>query len=162
MRKFFLMKSSPQDRMLLERLGASRFSAEGFMGADRRSVSEIVAEDAQTLERLGVSAEAVAARLRRVDQQARAALGVPIAVAPGIEARHCEAMGRVPSPFRGDGVFPKGETRIVWNDGRQLRVTALGIALIERHGFFQGCGAPYRIEPELAAALPTEGTPASL
>ena len=126
------------------------------MGADSRTVEEIVAEDAQTLERLSLSAATVAKRLRWADQKARAALGAPVALAPGIEARHYESMGRVPSPFRGDGVFPKGETRIVWDDGRQVRATALGIALIERHGFFQGRGAPYRIEPEQAATLPAE------
>ncbi len=126
------MKQSPQEKAQQERLNASRFSAEGFMGTDRRPVDEIVA----------------------ADRRAREAQGAPLELAPGIEARHYEAMGRMPSPFPGDGVFPKGETRIEWSDGRCARATALGIALIERHGFFQGRGSPYRIEPEQAAALP--------
>ncbi len=123
------------------------------MGTDRRPVDEIVAADRNTLERLGTAAAAVAGRLRAVDRRAREAQGAPIELAPGIEARHFEAMGRMPSPFPGDGVFPKGETRIEWNDGRSLRVTSLGIALIELHGFFQGMGSPYRIDPATAAEL---------
>ncbi len=148
------MKLSPQDQALQERLQASRFSGAGFMGSDNRPLEDILASDAATLRHLGVTASGLAERLRAVDARARAALGASVILAPGLTARHFEAMGRIPSPFRGEGVFPKGETRIEWADGRCLRVTPLGIALIERHGFFQGQGSPYRIHPEWAAAIP--------
>ena len=148
------MKQSPQDRAQRERLESSRFSADGFMGTDRRPVDRIVADDGAVLRRHGISAATIAHRLRAIDDMARAAQGAPVPVADDVTAIHYEAMGRIPSPFPGDGVFPKGETRITWHDGRCLRVTKLGIALIERRGFFQGRGSPYRIEPELAAALP--------
>ncbi len=151
------MKQSPEDLKLIERLASSRFSGSGFMGDDRRSLEETLAADRHALERLGVSAATLVRRLRAADRLAREACGAPVVLCPGMEARHYEAMGRVPSPFHGDGMFPKGETRISWKDGRQLRVSALGIALIERHGFFQGRGSPYRIEPELAAELPDAG-----
>ncbi len=148
------MKESPDERQERERLAPSRFSALGFLGDDRRGLDEIVADDRRALEALGLSAADIAARLRAADEAARAAFGAPVALASGIEACHSEAMGRIPSPFRGDGVFPKGETCVTWADGRRLRITALGIALIERHGFFQGVGSPFRIEPALAAQLP--------
>jgi hypothetical protein len=147
------MKHAPLDQSLRERLDASRFSAEGFLGNDAREIEEIVAQDRAELERLGVTEQAVVQALRAADDQARATLGAPVRLAPGLVARHHEAMGKTPSPFRGDGVFAKGETEVLWDDGRRLRLTALGLALIERHGFFQGRGSLYRIEPQDAAAL---------
>ncbi len=148
------MKQSPREIVQQQRLLQSRFSAAGFMGSDRRSYDQIIADDALTLRGLDCNADDLAQRLRGIDDRARVAMGAPVAVAAGIRARHYEAMGKIPSPFPGDGTFPKGETRIEWADGRCLRVTRLGLALIERHGFFQGQGSPYRIDPELAAALP--------
>ena len=41
--------------------------------------------------------------------------------------------------------------------GRAMMWTDLGIHLIQKHGFFQGKGSPYRLEPlELAAFLGLE------
>lgn len=148
------MKQSPQDRLQQERLLASRFSAAGFMGHDQRGLEQVIASDRTLLQKLAVDAASLARRLGSIDDRARSSLGMPVEIAPGITARHYEAMGRIPSPFPGDGVFPKGETRIEWSDGRCLRVTRLGLALIEKYGFFQGQGSPYRIDPELASVLP--------
>ena len=44
------MKETPQDKSLEERLGASKFSGEGFLGTDHRPVNEIIADDRRTLE----------------------------------------------------------------------------------------------------------------
>jgi len=63
-------------------------------------------------------------------------------------------MGRIPSPFQGDGVFEKGD--VVLTDsatGEQLVLTALGLSMIEKHRFFQGRGSRYRVEPARAARL---------
>ena len=147
------MKLSPRDKAQRERLLASRFSAAGFMGTDSRSLDEIIAGDQAVLQRHALCAATVAQRLRAIDDRARAMFGAPIQLPGGIKATHYEAMGRIPSPFPGDGMFPKGETRIEWPDGRCLRITRLGIALIERHAFFQGKGSPYRIEPDWVAQL---------
>jgi hypothetical protein len=65
-----------------------------------------------------------------------------------------EGMGRIPSPWPGDGVFPKGELELTDNrSGRSIRITPLSIHLIAAHGFYQGWGAPYRLEPADLAAM---------
>jgi len=62
-------------------------------------------------------------------------------------------MGRIPSPFIGDGVFEKGEAELQDESSAQkFYITRLGIHLIEKYGFFQGHGSRYRIEPELVLA----------
>nr|HPQ81909.1 hypothetical protein [bacterium] len=51
-----------------------------------------------------------------------------------------------PCPW-GDGSFPKGAVELTLADGSPLQFTALGIHLIAAHGFYQGHGSAYRLEP---------------
>ena len=148
------MQETPEDKSLEGRLGASKFSGEGFLGTDHRPVDEIVADDLRTLDRLGVPAGRLLAALRDVFDRAQAEFGGEIDVRPGVTAVAHESMGRIPSPFRGDGVFEKGDVVVAAPaTGEQLILTSLGLALIEKHSFFQGRGSRYRIDPARAAAL---------
>ncbi|NQT54365.1 hypothetical protein HQ576_20070, partial [bacterium] len=47
----------------------------------------------------------------------------------------------------------KGDVELTTPDGATLRFTALSIHLIRAHGFYQGRGAPYRLEPTQLAEL---------
>ena len=147
------MKETPEDKSLEDRLGASPFSGEGFLGTDPRTVDEIIADDLRTLDRLGLPKERLLAALRDVFDRARAELGGEIPVRPGVVAVAHESMGRIPSPFRGDGVFEKGDVVVAAASGEGFILTSLGLALIEKHGFFQGRGSRYRVDPARAAAL---------
>lgn len=147
------MKESPRDQALEQRLSASKFSGDGFLGTDRRPLTQIIAADQRTLEQLGVDKQTLLAALHDAFKKARAALGGEVDIRPGITARAHESMGRIPSPFRGDGVFEKGDVVITSADGEELVLTALGLALIERHDFYQGHGSRYRIDPVRAVNL---------
>lgn len=148
------MKLTPQESERLKRLLPSKFSAEGFLGDDPRPLEEIVAEDLRTLDALGVPLDALAVALRRALIKAREGLGAGVEVAPGAVAEYFESRGRIPSPFKGEGVFEKGEAVVTRTASEErFRLTDLGVHLIERHAFFQGRGAPYRVEPETAARV---------
>ena len=148
------MKETPEDKSLEERLGSSKFSGDGFLGTDHRPVDAIIADDLRTLERLGISREALLAALQNAFTQARAALGGDVELRPFVTAMAHESMGRIPSPFRGDGVFEKGDVVVINSlTGETLLLTSLGLSMIEKHGFFQGHGSRYRIDPERAATL---------
>ena len=147
------MKETPEDKSLENRLGASKFSGEGFLGTDHRPVDEIVAADLHALAQLGVSKDALLAALRDAFDKARAALGGEVEIRPGVTAVAHESMGRIPSPFRGDGVFEKGDVVLTAANDEQFILTALGLSMIEKHSFFQGRGSRYRIDPARAAAL---------
>lgn len=153
------MKESPQDKSLEQLLGASKFSGEGFLGTDHRPVNEIIADDLRTLDRRGISKDALVESLRSAYALGRAALGLEVKVQPGVTAVAHESMGYIPSPFRGDGVFEKGEVVIRTTNGTELILTDLGLALIEKHNFFQGRGARYRIDPARAATIFGLGKP---
>ena len=55
-----------------------------------------------------------------------------------------------PKPiYTGFGPF----SRKAASSGEGFILTSLGLALIEKHGFFQGRGSRYRIDPAQAVAL---------
>ena len=146
------MKQPPDDRG--KNFEASKFSADGFLGNDSRPVDEIIADDTRDLDRAGISRDDLAIALETAYLKARNALGAIIEVVPGVQGEFFESRGRVPCPFRGCGVFEKGEASLSISDSRTpVIVTSLGIHMIATHGFFQGRGSRFRIEPVEAARL---------
>ncbi|TVQ99982.1 MAG: hypothetical protein EA399_05885 [Desulfovibrionales bacterium] len=147
-------RRSPLEAEMYDHLGPSRFSAQGFLGEDTRDFEEILADDAQALQRLGVSKDRLLQALRDVYDQALQAGGDPVEIGNGVIAECLECRGRVPSPFPGEGTFPKHQVRVFREEGQQwFAITPLALHLIDRHDFFQGIGSPFRIDPTQAAAL---------
>ena len=147
------MKQSPQEQRLTRRMAPGALCREGFLGDDARPLGEIIDADRSTVEGLGVTHEQIAAKLASVLRQAAAALGRPVRVSDDLAAVWHEAMGKIPSPF-GDGVFAKGEVELAdARTGRTLCFTPLSVHLIARHGFYQGRGGRYRIEPADACRI---------
>ena len=148
------MKRSPGEQKVVESLGPSRFSATGFMGNDSREVEEVIASDALTLSRLGVDQDRVAMALENVYNLARANLGDPVHITPRFHAEYMPVRGRIPSPMPGEGTFEKSLVRVWSRDGRiEFFISPLSIHLIRKHGFFQGLGSVFRIDPLVAAEL---------
>ena len=124
------------------------------MGSDQRPIDEIISEDLRVLEQHHISKETIVDALDNVYNLAQKAFGVDVMIRDGVTAVFHESMGRIPSPFQGDGVFEKGE--VVVKDaetGHVMTITRLGIHLINKHSFFQGVGSPYRIDPERAISI---------
>jgi hypothetical protein len=146
------MKKAPDESRQLDRLGRSKLSAEGFLGRDRRQLEEIIADDSQICEKSGTTSAEIADGLDRVFSAAEALFGVPARISNSVSAVHVDAKGAVASPFPGEGRFNKGETIITnTNTNEQFRITRLSIHLIRAHGFFQGVGSTYRVEPDRIA-----------
>jgi hypothetical protein len=139
---------------------SSKFSGSGFLGSDPRPVDEIVADDTRDLEQAGISRHDLVAALEAAYKKSRDALGAIVEVAPGVQAEFFESRGRLPCPFRGCGVFEKGEAALSAADShKSFFITSLGIHLIAAHGFFQGKGSRFRIE--LVEAVKLLGVPRS-
>ncbi len=147
------MKKSPEDQRIIERMQPGVFCLDGFLGSDRRSLGEILDADNSIVIGLGVTHQQIAAVLEGVLDRAVAACGGPADVADGIVAEFHEAMGRIPCPF-GDGVYHKGEVVLTDREtGNQYHFTPLSVHMIAEHGFYQGVGSAYRIEPDLTCSL---------
>ncbi len=148
------MKLSPQDQKLIHNLEPSKFSKEGFLGTDTRSVDEIIADDLRTLRQAGVTKESLVKELRDAYQKAKLAFGAEVAIRENVKAVFRESMGRIPSPFCKDGLFEKGEAVVIDHaNNLSLIITSLGINLIEKHDFFQGRGCRFRIDPLVAIKI---------
>lgn len=142
------MKRSPQMQRLEETLRASKLTAGGFLGADARPLEEILDADAAALFRLGYTRTEVGARMREMTAAARAGLGTAVPVAARTEGQLLEARGRIVCPWPHPGTYRKEVTSVRRRDtGCSLQWSALGIHLIEAHGFFGGRGARFRLEP---------------
>jgi hypothetical protein len=63
--------------------------------------------------------------------------------------------GVLPCPFGDPGIFPKTNTTVRnRQSGRELTYTDLHIHMIGSHGFYEGRGSQFRLEPrDLAAVL---------
>lgn len=126
------------------------FCRDGFLGTDNRPLEDILDADRSAVESLGTTHERIAAGLAAILDAAMAAQGAEVSVGDGenLRAVYLEAMGRIPSPF-GDGVWPKGEVELTdTRTGGKYFFTPLSVNLIAAHGFYQGRGSRYRIEPD--------------
>lgn len=139
----------------MERLSPGVLCRDGFLGDDRRGLQEILDADRAAVEALGLTHRDIAGALDLACRAAMAQLGAPVHL-PGssLVAEFHEAMGVIPSPWPDGKCFAKGE--VVVADavtGERIVYTPLSVHLIGEHGFYQGRGCPYRIEPARAARL---------
>ncbi len=147
------MKTSPRDRKLDELLRSSALVADGFMGHDRRSAAEIIQADAAALAKCGVTAALLARRMRELTALAQTGLGTQVDAGGGDLLVSCEeCKGWLVCPWGHPGRYAKRVTTAERpKTGATLAWTDLNVHLIEAHGFFEGRGSAFRIEPEAAA-----------
>ena len=141
------MKQSPLFEQAQERMAPGEITKEGFLGTDTRTLTEIIDADTAEVGRLGLTHARLAEKLEEVTHQAIFALGAPVCVGP-IETSANEAMGKLPCPFGHPGLYPKAILEGCRCDtGQRLRWTALQVHLIAEHGFYEGKGSHFRLEP---------------
>lgn len=143
------MKKSPQQEKFEKMLDASKFSACGFMGQDTRTVWEIIDADSTTLEKLGTTKEKIAQRMQEITQQGLRGMGDWVSVSTVLQVHINDARGSIPCPWAHGVRCLKRITEIKHLDtGQTVRWSDLSIHLVKEHGFFQGHGSPYRLEPK--------------
>lgn len=148
------MKQAPQDKRVMECLRPSKFSATGFMGDDPRDLEEVIADDSALLEKLDISRQTIVQTLETIFNAAANELGDPVTIAKEITAEYIPCRGKIPSPFAGEGAYAKNMVKVIsGKEDVEFYITPLSIHLIEKHGFFQGKGSFFRLEPEYIARL---------
>ncbi len=142
------MKRPPKMQKLEDLLRSSQLVAGGFLGHDTRPVEEIIEADAATLERLGVQPADLGRRMAELTRIARAGLGSFVDAGEHLEVACDDNRGVIVCPW-GDGTrHHKTITTARRTDTDQtVRWSDLSAHLIAQHGFFQGRGSPFRIEP---------------
>jgi hypothetical protein len=143
------VKQTEQMKKIRERMLPGAITAHGFLGADGRGVAEITEEDDGRVRRLGLTHERIAQRMRELRSAGEAGLGEFVDVAPHFRVRSESVRGKLPCPFADQCLTQKGFTT-VRNAARDAEITFtdLHVHMIEAHGFYQGKGSRFRLEPE--------------
>jgi hypothetical protein len=137
-----------------DKLAASNFSKDGYLGTDSRTPQQIIKDDLNDMAVNGIIKKDLVIRLRYAYVMAERALGNPLTIAGTVRVVYHDARGRIPSPIPEDGTFQKGEVELTdTKTGVTMHITPLSIHLIDKYDFFQGIGSPYRIDPVQAALL---------
>jgi hypothetical protein len=142
------MKESPRTKKLEEVLRSSKLVSGGFLGGDQRSIHEIIDSDLAEVSRSGVTTGEIAARMQAITEKATQGLGCQVAIDKQRRAHVDEAKGSLVCPWPHPGRFAKRVTTLMNSEtGRMVRWSDLNIHMIEQHGFFEGRGSPFRLEP---------------
>lgn len=141
------MKVRPEMQYIELDMQPGRLSRDGYLGDDTRSVEAIINEDEMVLKDLNTSAEAMGKVMRRLTRAGMEAQGEPVEF-DGYEIEVMEYKGWIPCPFKDNRKFGKRITNALnLATGENMNWTDLGLHLIKNHGFFQGVGSTFRLEP---------------
>ena len=128
--------------------------AGGFMGCDSRSVDEIIDADVFEVAKFGYTTQQLSARMQKITDAAKRGLGIWVEVDARHQAKVEEARGSIACPWPHLRRFVKRVTTVKHPDsGQTICWTDLNIHLIAEHGFFEGRGSVFRIEPGQLAKI---------
>lgn len=148
------MKQTPEQNSIEANLQPGTISAEGFLGDDTRSLIDIIRADQASVIRLSLSHQAIANRLRELTEAGKSGLGRPVLVDDHLEITVEDYMGMIPCPFRDYSHSDKRLTTCTDKySGRTIRWSDLNIHMIEAHGFYEGRGSLFRVDPEAVAEI---------
>ncbi len=144
------MKQSPQLQKAQESMAPGVITLEGFLGTDKRNLGDILVEDEASVRRMGMTHEHIAHAMQRLRDEGMRGLGEFIPVAPHFEVRVDSVRGKLPCPFQHPGIFPKTNITVRNKDkNEELTYTDLHIHLINQHGFYEGRGSAFRLDPHV-------------
>lgn len=149
------MKQSPQLELIQANMLPGALSAQGFLGEDSRNLADIILSDGKALERMGITRETLAGKMQAMTDTGTRGLGRPVPADERFEIEVEDYKGDIPCPFKDNAKAKKRQTLVRRLDtGAVMRWTDLNIHMIREHGFFEGTGSPYRLDPaELAGFL---------
>ena len=155
------MKQSPRDKKLEEVLRSTHLVAGGFMGSDSRHPIEVIEQDMTELENAAMTTTRLAERMAELTELAKPQLGNWIDCADvKLRVKSEDFKGALVCPWPHSGTFDKRITTVEHLEtGQQLTWTDLNIHMIAEHGFFEGKGAFFRIEPAEIVSILFEDKP---
>ncbi|HUX20884.1 MAG TPA: hypothetical protein VMW69_06565, partial [Spirochaetia bacterium] len=143
------MKQSPQLQKAQDNMAPGVITLDGFLGSDKRNLGDILSEDEAIVRRLGMTHEHIAHVMQAMRDAGMRGLGELIAVAPHFEVRVDSVRGKLPCPFQHPGIFPKTNITVKnKKKGSEITFTDLHIHLVNEHGFYEGRGSTFRLDPQ--------------
>lgn len=149
------MKQTVQMDKIQHSMQPGVLTLEGFLGNDTRKLVDILTDDDAEVKRLGLTHQQIAIKMMEYRDAGLKGLGEFISVPPYFEVRTESVRGKIPCPFGDPGIFPKSNTTVRnLQTDKEITFTELNIHMIYAHGFYEGHGSNFRIDPrELVAVL---------
>ena len=143
------MKKADSQKAIEKVLQNNPTAREGFLGRDERGLAAILQADDEAIRRRGLTHAHIAQHLLALRQAGWVGLGEPVPVPPHFEVCVDAARGTLPCPFGDQGSIAKVNTTVHnLESGKEITFTDLNIHLIAAHGFYEGHGAQFRLDPE--------------
>jgi hypothetical protein len=142
------MKQTVQLARIQEKMKPGVITRDGFLGTDSRNLIDILVEDDETVKRMDLSHALIAQRMVDLRDAGHRGLGNFVSIEPHYEVKVDSVRGKLPCPFGDPGIFQKTNTTVINSKtGREVTYTDLHIHMIGSHGFYEGRGSPFRLEP---------------
>lgn len=153
------MKQDPRLAIVEKYMEPGEISRIGFLGDDERKLVDILLDDGQDVTSMNLNHQIIAGRMEELTVKGRGGFGNPILVDGFIEITVNDSRGTMACPFQHMGMYPKENVLAVnKKTGERIHWTALNIHMIREHGFYEGKGSPFRVEPlELIRVLEITG-----
>lgn len=143
------MKQSPKLTRIQEQMRPGVITLNGFLGTDERNLIDILIEDDGIVRRHGVNHEAIAERMQYFRDAGLDGLGEFMKIDDHFEVRVDSVRGVLPSPFGGPGMYEKINTTVRNTlNAEEVTYTDLHIHFVKDHGFYEGKGSLFRVDPE--------------
>ena len=127
------MKQTPQERRIFKNFKTGAMTKNGFLGDDTRHLHDIILDDKQTLDSLGLSCEDAADVLQFYMEEGKKGFEGEINVG-SITVQTRWDRGMIPCPFGERGLHPKIIATVSDKKNRkELRYSRLSIHLIRQH-----------------------------
>jgi len=143
------MKQSKILDNIQDQMKPGKITLSGFLGNDDRKLIDILIEDDAVVKRMDLTHEDIAQKMIYFKDKGLKGLGEFIKVPPHFEVRVDSVRGKIPCPFGDPGVFKKINTTVKNLDkNMEITYTDLNIHMIYAHGFYEGKGSDFRLEPK--------------
>lgn len=143
------MKETTQELRIRNRMMPGAITLNGFIGKDKRSLSDIVAADENELQKLNRTADELADRMQYFTDASFSTFDGKITIDEIYVVETEVTRGKLPCPYAHGGQFRKSVTKLTnTKSNTSVTWTSLNIHLIKDHHFFEGKGSLYRLEPE--------------
>ena len=146
------MKQDPRLQIVENNMRQGVLATYAFLGSDTRSLADILHADQMAVQELGTDHRNIAAGLRNLTDVGLREIGVPVTVKGFYQVTVEEFKGVIPCPF-GDNFQARKVLTQVSSPTRTLYWSDLNVHMIEEHGFYEGIGARYRIDPRAIVEL---------
>ena len=142
------MKQTKDMQTIEEKMHPGKLTAEGFLGEDTRNLQDILFADQEIVSRLEFTHIEIADRMQAITDVGSNMTEALLPLTKGFAVQVDEYMGSIPCPF-GDNHNAAKRNTLVKNltTGAAVHWTDLSIHMIRDHGFYEGIGSYFRLDP---------------